>query len=768
MNDKIIFSLICFFLCSMGIHAQRKIEGNVKDSQTGKNIPFANVILQLQADTTKNYSGSLTDLEGNFSLDNVPTKSYRIVVSYLGYKTIKENIALSDSSRLNRNYSLQPLAVELKETVVTANRNIQHIDHRTITFTSEQIKHAQVGRDLVKDIPEIREDALTGTLKNVDGKAPFILINNVRSSEVDLKALKPSNIKYIEYYDIPPARYATASSVINVVTKTLEKGYSFGLKTRDAFSTGFSDDEFYLSITQGKSKFDLSYDFSLRDYKDVVNSRSYEYTKGMDNYIDKSSGKEKFGYINQDISVKYAYIPNMKSIFQISFEPNILWEHSKSIQNGVYGVLGHKDDITRNSHENIHTFNPSLDLYFDRQFDDKNNLAVNINAATFGTHSTSYEDEEISNGTVPYVDDMRLKNRKNSIIGEIDYSHQFANIKLNTGYHTEFSHSRSNLNNLSGQDVYSTNQSQHYLYAELVGGKGKLMYKANVGVTTLRINSPLASHSEFMFTPKAELGYNVSNNTSLRFELTSNPIIPSLNMLSSNVTMLTRDIYKKGNPHLKNGQDTRVTLMLNHNSKYIDLMMRATYSYQSKAIYQYFYTDNNDLILGYKNCKHVNSYGGFVMLQYKPFGNDLLSFSLVGAPQMEKVYNEDDVNKIFSVDNLFDIDFNYKNFNAHYHLVIPVYTANGSFKSSTENNNDFTASYRVNNWTFSASVFFIGKDAKYITKTNSSSFVNYNEERRIKDNHSMFAIGVEYNFNAGKNKSFTRRLNNRDTDSPTF
>ena len=228
MNDKIIFSLICFFLCSMGIHAQRKIEGNVKDSQTGKNIAFANVTLQLQADTTKNYSGSLTDLEGNFSLDNVPTKSYRIVVSYLGYKTIKENIVLSDSSSLNRNYSLQPLAVELKETVVTANRNIQHIDHRSITFTSEQIKHAQVGRDLVKDIPEIREDALTGTLKNVDGKAPFILINNVRSSEVDLKALKPSNIKYIEYYDIPPARYATASSVINVVTKTLEK-LEFGI-----------------------------------------------------------------------------------------------------------------------------------------------------------------------------------------------------------------------------------------------------------------------------------------------------------------------------------------------------------------------------------------------------------------------------------------------------------------------------------------------------------------------------------------------------------
>ena len=95
MNDKIIFSLICFFLCSMGIHAQRKIEGNVKDSQTGKNIAFANVILQLQADTTKNYSGSLTDLEGNFSLDNVPTKPYRIVVKMMKKNEIHNQLKVS-------------------------------------------------------------------------------------------------------------------------------------------------------------------------------------------------------------------------------------------------------------------------------------------------------------------------------------------------------------------------------------------------------------------------------------------------------------------------------------------------------------------------------------------------------------------------------------------------------------------------------------------------------------------------------------------------
>lgn len=55
MKCKITFFLIYFSLCSMGIHAQRKIEGNVKDSQTGKNIAFANVILQLQSDTTRNF-----------------------------------------------------------------------------------------------------------------------------------------------------------------------------------------------------------------------------------------------------------------------------------------------------------------------------------------------------------------------------------------------------------------------------------------------------------------------------------------------------------------------------------------------------------------------------------------------------------------------------------------------------------------------------------------------------------------------------------------
>src|SRR5574344_1406501 len=141
MKSKIIFFIVCFSFFNLAVYAQIKIEGNVKDSLSGNNIAFANVFLQLQSDTTKNYSGTLTDLEGNFSFENIPSKPYRIVISYLGYKSVTENIVLSGSSEQNnitKNYFLQSLATELGETVVTANRNIQHIDHRAITFTNEQ------------------------------------------------------------------------------------------------------------------------------------------------------------------------------------------------------------------------------------------------------------------------------------------------------------------------------------------------------------------------------------------------------------------------------------------------------------------------------------------------------------------------------------------------------------------------------------------------------------------------------------------------------
>lgn len=768
MKNRILFIGICIFFPCFVASAQVRVGGVVSDISTKEKLSFVNVYLQVASDSTKNISGTMTDLQGRYSLDNVPEGTYRLIVACIGYLPIKEDLVISakDSGKaIEKNFSLHASATELKETVVVGKRTNQHIDHRSITFTNEQIKAAQVGRDLLKTLPEIREDIISGKLVCVDGSSLLILINGVHSSEADLRALSPGRIKYIEYYDIPPARYASVGTVVNIVTKSIENGYSFGFHTMDAFTTGFSNSQAYFSLTRGKSKFDFSYDFNLRNYKHCKNTQTYEYIKSGKPFLDTASGDEKFGYISQGISLKYAYINNDKSLFQIAFQPNLFWNHSKKEQKGIYGTT----EISRFSNEDTHVFNPSLDLYFWKKLGKKNEISININSSMFNVHGSSAENEYVTVTGLPnYQDEINLKNRKNSVIGELAYGHNLTFGRLNAGYRVGYSHLKSNIDNIEGHSVSTTNQTNNYLYTELSGGK-QLMYRVSLGLTFISNKSQSNSFNHALFTPKVLIGYKLPRNTSLRFELSSTPIVPSLNMLSSNVTRLTKDIVSRGNPELISGQQTTTTLLLNSVHKYLELSAGIAYIYASKPINQYFYLYNNsNIVLGYRNSKYAHTYGGMVSLSIKPFGTNMLSILLRGKPFVETIYSNDGTNKLFSLENTFQVGFNYKKISANYRFSIPVYKADGAFKYSTEATNNLYLSYKYKNWKFSTALLFIGKGARYITKSKETSIVKYERERRITDNRSMFTIGIEYNFNSGKNKSVKRTLNNRDMDSPTF
>ena len=78
-----------------------------------------------------------------------------------------------------------------------------------------------------------------------------ILLNGVTASDIDLKGIPANKILKVEYYNIPPARYADAGVVVNVITKEAETGYGVGVEGRTAFTTGFTDDEVYYNFTSG-------------------------------------------------------------------------------------------------------------------------------------------------------------------------------------------------------------------------------------------------------------------------------------------------------------------------------------------------------------------------------------------------------------------------------------------------------------------------------------------------------------------------------------
>lgn len=94
------------------------VKGNVKDGKTGAPLAFANVFFN---NTTK---GTVTDEKGDFLLTSLNEPgNYELVVSYVGYKTYKVKIEVSDNQILSKDVVLVPSEEELADVQIKTSRD---------------------------------------------------------------------------------------------------------------------------------------------------------------------------------------------------------------------------------------------------------------------------------------------------------------------------------------------------------------------------------------------------------------------------------------------------------------------------------------------------------------------------------------------------------------------------------------------------------------------------------------------------------------------
>ncbi len=93
------------------------ISGSIRDKNTQEILIGATVSLE---GTTLGVSA---DVEGNFSLKNVPVKSYNVRVSFVGYKTlIRYNVSITSGNANIINFELDPETSQLQEVKVTVDK----------------------------------------------------------------------------------------------------------------------------------------------------------------------------------------------------------------------------------------------------------------------------------------------------------------------------------------------------------------------------------------------------------------------------------------------------------------------------------------------------------------------------------------------------------------------------------------------------------------------------------------------------------------------
>ena len=145
MKQRIVFVMCLCFLLMNGVLAQTKsLKGTVKD-KLGESIIGASVLIEGTS------QGTITDLDGNYVIENIPTGKNVLVVSYVGYQTQKLeingrsviDIILQEDQRLLDEVVVVGYGVQRKTDVTSAVASIKKENFTQAVTSSSPLQMVQ-------------------------------------------------------------------------------------------------------------------------------------------------------------------------------------------------------------------------------------------------------------------------------------------------------------------------------------------------------------------------------------------------------------------------------------------------------------------------------------------------------------------------------------------------------------------------------------------------------------------------------------------------
>ena len=233
---KAYFSIVLLLFISFNLYAQEvKLSGVVKDS-IGTPLELANVIA-VNNETSALESYAATDVDGKYALTLSQNKTYKITVSYIGLKTVTEDLTTKDSNIL-KDYILY-VDNSLDAVTLTYEMPVT-IKGDTLVYNADSYKTGSERKleDVLEKLPgvEITEDGnieVEGQRVQkvmIDGKDFFdgdtkLASKNIPSNVVDkIQVLK----NYSEQRQLSGVRNNQDNVAINIKLKEGKTNFWFG------------------------------------------------------------------------------------------------------------------------------------------------------------------------------------------------------------------------------------------------------------------------------------------------------------------------------------------------------------------------------------------------------------------------------------------------------------------------------------------------------------------------------------------------------------
>ncbi len=177
MKSK-LFLLLFLFQGTLFAQSTGSIQGNIKDRKTQE--PLVGVSIQLE-NTSK---AILSDADGNYKITGIPTGSYNLKATYIGYQTIyKYNVVVSSGNSNIINFVMEEESKLLNEVKVVVNRSISVANAESPNsiqrLSTEEIKNNPGGNfdisQVIQVLPGVGGTSGGGAFRNdiiIRGGAP--------------------------------------------------------------------------------------------------------------------------------------------------------------------------------------------------------------------------------------------------------------------------------------------------------------------------------------------------------------------------------------------------------------------------------------------------------------------------------------------------------------------------------------------------------------------------------------------------------------------
>ena len=231
------------------------IMGRITDEQTGEPLPGATVTIRGTS------IGSVTNLNGNYTLVQVPTGTQSVVISFLGYRDKVQEVEIKPNSTLSLNAALQPDVTTMQEVIVTGQALGQQaaINQQLSSNTIVNV----VSKERIEELPDqnaaesvgrlpgiaIERNAGEGQKVIVRGLSPrfnAITINGERipstdpqDRSVDLSMISPEQLAGIEVFKaLTPDKDGDAiGGTVNFVVKRASENWQGNVRVQTGYNS---------------------------------------------------------------------------------------------------------------------------------------------------------------------------------------------------------------------------------------------------------------------------------------------------------------------------------------------------------------------------------------------------------------------------------------------------------------------------------------------------------------------------------------------------